>query len=133
MKFVRGDLISGVDLSKRVHLGLSEVAFIEGCPHVRGGFYQGCGDVICISFAQGSTDEDVLLAVDCLDKLLRNQRQVSSQRVLGFVKRLATVSLQLSPGASLAVLATIRKFIQVQNTLWTLSIACYQLLAGTNF
>ena len=23
----------------RVHLGLGEVAFIEGCPHVRGGLY----------------------------------------------------------------------------------------------
>ena len=26
---------------KRVHLGLSKVAFIEGCPHVRGGLYRG--------------------------------------------------------------------------------------------
>ena len=23
------------------HLGLSEVAFIEGCPHIRGGLYEG--------------------------------------------------------------------------------------------
>lgn len=61
----------------------------------------------------GSANSDVLLAVDCLDKLLRNHRQVSTQRVLGYVKRLSTVTLQLLPGAALAVLATIRKFIQV--------------------
>ena len=66
-KGVRG-LISGVDLyTKKVHLGLREVAFnfiegirgglyrggltsrvafIEGCPHVRGGIYEGfhCND-----------------------------------------------------------------------------------------
>ena len=33
-----GGLITGVDL---LHLGLSEVAFIEGCPHIRGGLYEG--------------------------------------------------------------------------------------------
>ena len=27
--------------TNRMHLGLSEVAFIEGCPHVRGGLYRG--------------------------------------------------------------------------------------------
>lgn len=69
--------------------------------------------MLCPCFLTGSVNSDVLLAVDCLDKLLRNQRQVSTQRVLGFVKRLATISLQLLPGASLAVLATIKKFMQV--------------------
>lgn len=34
-------------------------------------------------------------------------------RIFGFVKRLATVSLQVLPGASLAILATIRKFMNV--------------------
>ena len=28
-------------LEGRVHLGLSEVAFIEVCPHIRGGLYRG--------------------------------------------------------------------------------------------
>ena len=28
-----------------MHLGLSKVAFIEGCPHVRGGLYEGCPQV----------------------------------------------------------------------------------------
>lgn len=59
-----------------------------------------------------SADSDVLLAVECLDKLLRNRRQISTQRVLGYVKRLSTVVLQLLPGAALSVLATMRKFIQ---------------------
>ena len=27
--------------TKRVHLGLCKVSFIEGCPHVRGGLYEG--------------------------------------------------------------------------------------------
>lgn len=39
--------------------------------------------------------------------------QVSLQRVLGFVKRLSTVSLQLTPGACLAVLSTVRKCMLV--------------------
>lgn len=64
-------------------------------------------------FLSGTSDSDVLLAVDCLDKLLRSRRQVSIQRVLGYVKRLSMVTLQLLPGAALSVLATIRKFIQV--------------------
>ena len=34
-------LSQGVICTKRVHLGLTEVAFIEGCPHVRGGLYEG--------------------------------------------------------------------------------------------
>ena len=41
MKFCplyRGGLISGVDLYFK---NTSEVAFIEGCPHIRGGLYRG--------------------------------------------------------------------------------------------
>ena len=34
----RGGLISGFDM---YYLGLSKVALIEGCPHVRGGLYEG--------------------------------------------------------------------------------------------
>ena len=30
----------GLICTKKVHLGLSEVAFTEGCPHVRGGHYE---------------------------------------------------------------------------------------------
>jgi len=37
------------------------------------------------------------------------------QRVLGFVKRLCTVSLQLLPGACLAMMATVKQFMQVGN------------------
>ena len=60
-----------------------------------------------------SGDCDVRLAVECLDCMMRKRRQVSIQRVLGFVKRLSTLSSQLLPGACLAVMATIKRFIQV--------------------
>ena len=47
MKFV---LYRGVALSqvtkKSVHWGLSEVASIEGCPHVRGGLYERSSTVL---------------------------------------------------------------------------------------
>ena len=34
-------LSQGLICTTRVYLGLSEVAFIERCPHVRGGLYEG--------------------------------------------------------------------------------------------
>ena len=34
-------LFQGLICTKRVHLGLSKVAFTEGRPHVRGGLYEG--------------------------------------------------------------------------------------------
>ena len=34
-------LSQGLICAISVHLGLSEVVFIEGCPHVRGGLYEG--------------------------------------------------------------------------------------------
>ena len=34
----------------RVYLGLSEVAFIEGCPHVRGGLYEGLHCTLELSY-----------------------------------------------------------------------------------
>ena len=37
------------------------------------------------------------------------------QRVFAFVKRLSSVSLQLMPGACLAVLATVRKCVLVRS------------------
>ena len=61
-----------------------------------------------------STTGDVLLATDCMDKMLKNIRKVPTQRVLGFVKRLSTIVLQLQPEAALAVLAMLKKFIQVK-------------------
>ncbi len=63
----------------------------------------------------GSTNEDLLLALECMDKLIRKRRQISLQRVFAFVKRLSTISLQLLPGACLAVMTTIRTFMQVGN------------------
>ena len=34
-------LSQGLICTKLVHLGLSELVFIEDCPHVRGGLYEG--------------------------------------------------------------------------------------------
>ncbi|KAL5471037.1 hypothetical protein EMCRGX_G029111 [Ephydatia muelleri] len=68
-----------------------------------------------------SQKEDVVLAMDCLDRMMRKRREVSMLRIFGFVKRLATVSLQVLPGASLAILATIRKFMNTYSQ-------CQQLL-----
>ena len=33
----------------KVHLGLSEVTFVEGCLHIRGGLYRGAG----VAFIEG--------------------------------------------------------------------------------
>ena len=41
MKFSPYRGVGLIYYTKRVLLGLSEVAFIEGCPHVRGGLYEG--------------------------------------------------------------------------------------------
>lgn len=68
-----------------------------------------------------SQKEDIILAMDCLDRMMRKRREVSMLRIFGFVKRLATVSLQLLPGASLAILTTIRKFMNTYSQ-------CQQLL-----
>lgn len=54
--------------------------------------------------------------------------QVSLQRVLGFVKRLSTVSLQLTPGACLAVLSTVRKCMLVSPE--TKCVGFFQLLSS---
>lgn len=62
----------------------------------------------------GSSGDDLLLAINCLDKLLlRHTRKVPIQRILGFVKRLSTICLQLQPGQALAVLAVLKKCVQV--------------------
>ncbi|XP_065183013.1 nucleolar complex protein 3 homolog [Sycon ciliatum] len=57
---------------------------------------------------------EVPLATECLEMMLRKRRQVSVQRVLGFVKRLATVSLhQDAPVASVALLDEVRAFMRL--------------------
>ena len=68
-----------------------------------------------------STDSDVKLAVECLDCMMRKRRQVSIQRVLGFVKRLSTLTPQFLPGACLAFMATIKRFIQVSTCMYIIA------------
>ena len=41
LSLIEGSLIEGLICTKRVHLGLSKVAFIEECPHIRGCLYEG--------------------------------------------------------------------------------------------
>lgn len=79
--------------------------------------------MVCLFFClKGSAKDDILLAVECMDKLIRKRRQISLQRVLAFVKRLSTICLQLLPGACLAVMATIRAFMQVYVCRYSLSL-----------
>ena len=58
----RGDLIPGMICTKRVHLGLSEVAFIEGCPHIRG-VYKRFHCKAVISIGSLGTSVNNMLAV----------------------------------------------------------------------
>ena len=44
--------------------------------------------------------------------------QISVQRICSFIKRLSSISLQLSPGVALAVMATVRLFMQVSHTVF---------------
>ena len=62
----------------------------------------------------GSSDEDVLIALRCLDVVIsKRRRQVSAQRILAFTKRLCTVALQLSAHGALGVLAIVNNIMQV--------------------
>ena len=57
LSFIGGvGLSQGLICTKRGHLGLNKAAFIEGCLHVRGGFYRGASSrELGVSFMRGST------------------------------------------------------------------------------
>ncbi|KAI0241833.1 hypothetical protein LSAT2_017982 [Lamellibrachia satsuma] len=64
----------------------------------------------------GVTSEDVSTALDCLHIMISKRRkQVSHQRVLAFIKRLSTLSLQLSANGAVGVLASVRNFLHTDS------------------
>lgn len=61
----------------------------------------------------GGSSQDVPVALQCLEEMLKKRRkQVPTQRVAGFVKRLCTVSLQSEANSSMAFLAYVKSFLQ---------------------
>lgn len=62
----------------------------------------------------GKSNEDLPIALDCLDILVNKRRkQVSQQRALAFLKRLSMLALQMDSNSALAVIATVRDMMQV--------------------
>lgn len=60
----------------------------------------------------GSSSEDMPLVIDCVHCMMnRRKRLISQQRILSYMKRLATLSLQQLPNGTVAFLALIRNFV----------------------
>ncbi|XP_059147297.1 nucleolar complex protein 3 homolog [Physella acuta] len=60
----------------------------------------------------GSTSECASIVLTCLDSMInKRRRQISKQRILAFIKRLSTLSLQQTSAAALAYLASVRQFL----------------------
>ncbi|XP_071089504.1 nucleolar complex protein 3 homolog [Haliotis cracherodii] len=61
----------------------------------------------------GRSSDDVPIILDCLDLMIsRRRKQVSQQRILSYMKRLSTLTLQQMPHSVLGLLSTIRGLIQ---------------------
>ncbi|XP_063817723.1 nucleolar complex protein 3 homolog isoform X2 [Pseudophryne corroboree] len=62
---------------------------------------------------QGSTNDDTLIALQCLELMLTKRRkQVSPQRALAFIKRLSTLALHVLPNSCIGILSTNRGLMQ---------------------
>ncbi|XP_052772376.1 nucleolar complex protein 3 homolog [Mya arenaria] len=60
----------------------------------------------------GCTSGDVKVVLDCLDIMVsQRKRQVSQQRILAFLKRLMTLSLQQAPDGTIGLLSVIRSIL----------------------
>ncbi|XP_047925274.1 nucleolar complex protein 3 homolog [Anser cygnoides] len=65
------------------------------------------------SLHAGATNNDIKIVLQCLDVMLAKRRkQVSQQRALAFLKRLATLALHVLPNSSVGILATNRVLMQ---------------------
>lgn len=72
----------------------------------------------------GHSSEDLEIAIQCLDVLIgKRRRQVAPQRVIAFVKRLSTLSLQTSANGTLALLGLIKTIMAVSS--WHSNRICY--------
>ncbi|XP_053407293.1 nucleolar complex protein 3 homolog [Mercenaria mercenaria] len=64
----------------------------------------------------GITSQDVGVVLQCLDVMIsKRKRQVSQQRILAFIKRLATLCVQQTSSGMLGLLAAIRSFMLIYN------------------
>ncbi|XP_034329054.2 nucleolar complex protein 3 homolog isoform X1 [Magallana gigas] len=60
----------------------------------------------------GVSSDDTSLVLDCVECMLgRRRRQISQQRVLAFIKRICTLSLQQDGHCCVALLAVLRSFV----------------------
>ncbi|XP_078310966.1 nucleolar complex protein 3 homolog [Crassostrea virginica] len=65
-----------------------------------------------LSVHAGTSSDDAPLVLDCMECMLgRRRRQISQQRVLAFIKRICTLSLQQEGHCCVALLAVLRGFI----------------------
>ncbi|XP_068114172.1 nucleolar complex protein 3 homolog [Hyperolius riggenbachi] len=111
-------LIDSGDLSYRESLHCIQTAF---------NILSGQGDVLNIDplkfyshlyktlygLSAGSTNDDTLIALQCLEVMLTKRRkQVSYQRALAFIKRLSTLALHVLPNSSIGILSTNRVLLQ---------------------
>jgi len=64
----------------------------------------------------GKSSEDLAIGIQCLNVLIgKRRRQVAPQRVIAFVKRLLTLSLQTSANGTLALLGLSKCIMSVCN------------------
>ncbi|XP_072280517.1 nucleolar complex protein 3 homolog [Pyxicephalus adspersus] len=111
-------LVDSGDLSYRESLHCVQTAF---------NILSGQGDVLNIDplkfyshlyktlygLHAGSTNDDTLIALQCLEVMLTKRRkQVSQQRALAFVKRLSILALHVLPNSSIGILSTNRGLLQ---------------------
>ncbi|XP_077310365.1 nucleolar complex protein 3 homolog [Lithobates pipiens] len=111
-------LIDSGDLSYRESLHCVQTAF---------NVLSGQGDVLNIDplkfyshlyktlfgLHAGSTNDDTLIALQCLELMLTKRRkQVSLQRALAFIKRLSSLALHVLPNSSIGILSTNRGLLQ---------------------
>ncbi|XP_075072534.1 nucleolar complex protein 3 homolog [Mixophyes fleayi] len=111
-------LIDSGDLSYRESLHCVQTAF---------NILSGQGDVLNIDplkfythlyktlygLNAGSTNDDTLIALQCLELMLTKRRkQVSPQRALAFIKRLSTLALHVLPNSCIGILSTNRGLLQ---------------------
>lgn len=76
-------------------------------------FYKILYETLLTSTA-GKTHDNFQIVIKTLTlALIKRRKKVTHQRLLGFAKRLATLSLQLLPNGSLASLAIVRNLMQL--------------------
>jgi nucleolar complex protein 3 len=62
----------------------------------------------------GPSNEDMPIALDCLDNMLiKRRKKVSMHRVLAFTKRIATLCLQVQHNSGVALLSFLRSLMMV--------------------